>query len=488
MISGRVQAQGRTPALARRDSFVPVLLSVLLALAMSLSLPVKAHAQSALEWYGQGLEALRSGKNQQAADGFRRAIALDPKLAKARGALGTLYFQLGRLEEAEEYLVRAQELDPGMVQAAVNLAELYARTDRARTAISAYQEIARSHPDLVRAHVGLGSAYQRAQRFAEAATAYAQALKLDPSSAECMANLGSCHEALSDEDRAIQWYKAAIEKSPELAMARANLGGIFQKRGELDHALPLLNEAIRLDPKLTGARYSLALLLLEKSEFDKAAKELEAVLSREPDHVGAHYNLARAYFRLNRTEEGKRETEAHRRFRAIAEEIEQCQKAAAGEPNNPARQLELGRICLEHGKPRASIDAYRAAIALDASSAGAHAGLGDAYRSAGQGKLAFVEYQDALRLDPQAHAAMDGIARIHLARQERLDEAVGLATRAFAVRPLPRYLETVALAHLGAGRQQEARNAIQAAIEMDRPNPSFQKTLERIVAGTSHQK
>ena len=59
-----------------------------------------------------------------------------------------------------------------------------------------------------------------------------------------------------------------------------------------------------------------------------------------------------------------------------------------------------------------------------------------------------------------------------------------LAGKAFTVRPLPRYLATLALASSRMGRHEEALKAIQRAIEMDQRNPSFRQTQARIKAAS----
>ena len=480
MESSRRPGDGRPQLPAR------VLLHFSLFFGLVIAPPPSFAGESAADLYGQALEALRSGQHEQAITSLQRAVELDPRMAKAHGALGSLYLQLGKFAAAEPQLERARDLDPGNVQFAVNLAHLYSKTDRTAAAIAAYQEILRSHPDLVPAQLGLAATYQMAQQFQNAVKAYQRALELDPRSAESLANLGSCHEALGEEDRAIQCYEACIQLNPKLKMAKGNLGAIYQKRGDLDKGFPLLEDAVRLDPEFTAARYSLALVLIQRKAFDRAVQELEAVLAREPDHVGGHYNLAQAYFRLNRREEGKREMEAHAKYRKVTEEIELRERAAVAEPNNPTKKIELALVYERSNKPRLAADAYRAAIALDSKRADAHTGLAALYLRGGNLDAAIAEYLAALQGDSRADAALDGLARAYAAKNEKLEEAIGLAGKAFALKPLPRYLETLALVYYRSGRQEEALQTIERAIEMDQRNPSLRRTRARINGASGH--
>ena len=90
-----------------RSAFASIarVLAVLLALC-----PTPLPAQSPPELYERGLEAMRERQFAQAVRDFQQAIALDPGLAKAHGALGTLYFQLGRLDEAERLVEQTLEI------------------------------------------------------------------------------------------------------------------------------------------------------------------------------------------------------------------------------------------------------------------------------------------------------------------------------------------------------------------------------------------
>src|SRR5688572_29232043 len=124
MESSRSPGDGRPQLPAR------VLLRFSLFFGLVIAPPPSFAGESAADLYGQALEALRSGQHEQAITSLQRAVELDPRMAKAHGALGSLYLQLGKFAAAEPQLERARDLDPGNVQFAVNLAHLYSKTDR----------------------------------------------------------------------------------------------------------------------------------------------------------------------------------------------------------------------------------------------------------------------------------------------------------------------------------------------------------------------
>lgn len=415
-------------------------------LVIFLSIVWDTVAQTPQDLYARGMRAARQGEYPQALQYLHRAVDLHPEFAKAHAALGTTYLQLGNFPASEEALTRALHIAPDLVQAASNLALLYARTERFNNAIRVYQDLIQKHPESLQIWLGIASTYQQADRYEEAIEAYQESLKRSPNHTAAMSNLASCYEAVKQEAQAIRYYKAALAQDPNLSMANGNLGAIYQKQGELDKALPLLEKAVRYDPQFTAARYCLGLVLTKKREFRRAAVEYQRVIAQQNDHVGAYYNLAQALFRLKQPEEGKRAMEIYRRLNAIAQEIEDRERAILIEPNNPLKQYQLGLVYAKYGKIDKAISAFQAALELDAN----------------------------------AHYALNALARLYILQGGRSQDAIAHAEKAFHLTQAPQYMQTLALAYFQAGKRENALKAIQTAIEMDPENDAFRQTLTKM--------
>ena len=91
-------------------------------------------------------------------------------------------------------------------------------------------------------------------------------------------------------------------------------------------------------------------------------------------------------------------------------------------------------------------------------------------------------YRAALDAQPDAHWAMDGLARTLLARGEAAEPALQLAKAAYGRLASPRYLETAALAYAAMGDPKSARIAAEAAVRMDPDNAAYRATLTRVTA------
>lgn len=421
-------------------SFVACFLLVLVSTAYD------TVAQTPQDLYARGMQAARHSEYPQALQYLHRAIDLHPEFAKAHAALGTVYLQLEDFPASEEALTRALQLTPGLMQAESNLALLYAKTERLEDAIRVYQNLIQRHPESLQIWLGIASAYQQADRYEAAIEAYQESLKRSPNHAIAMTNLASCYEAVKQVGQAIRYYKTALAQAPNLSMANGNLGAIYQKQGELDKALPLLEKAVRHDPRFTAARYCLGLVFTKKREFQRAAIAYQQVIAQQSDHVGAYYNLAQALFRLKQPEEGKRAMEIYRRLNAIAQEIEDRERAILIEPNNPLKQYQLGLVYAKYGKIDKAISAFQAAVDLDAN----------------------------------AHYALNALARLYILQGGRSQDAIVHAEKAFHLTQSPQYMQTLALAYFQAGKRENAVKAIQSAIEMDPENDAFRQTLTKM--------
>jgi tetratricopeptide (TPR) repeat protein len=77
---------------------------------------------------------------------LKKAIALDPQLAKAHFQLGVLYGDEGRYPEAIASLEQAVRLEPSMAQAHYRLGQAYRRTGREDLAAKALEAFQRLQP------------------------------------------------------------------------------------------------------------------------------------------------------------------------------------------------------------------------------------------------------------------------------------------------------------------------------------------------------
>jgi len=113
----------------------------------------------AAEWFQKGLELNRAGDYREAAEAFRKVIAITPGDAAAWFNLGTASAFLGNYEEAATSLKQTVRLNPEFLPAYGNLGAICYRLGRFREAIEAYGQVLRLKPDDTNARFNRGMAY-----------------------------------------------------------------------------------------------------------------------------------------------------------------------------------------------------------------------------------------------------------------------------------------------------------------------------------------
>lgn len=159
--------------------------------------------------------AFRDGGDfAQAAEHYRKALALKPDNAAALANLGTALSDLNQLAEAADCLRRSLAKAPANAVALYNLA-------------------------VVRAKQG---------DFDEAARLCAESVRLDPASASAQSNLGLFLLESGRFDDAFPHLCEAVRLDPKKDNAYFALGRIFVRKGRLGEAVQCYSEAVKLAP------------------------------------------------------------------------------------------------------------------------------------------------------------------------------------------------------------------------------------------------
>jgi TolB-like protein/DNA-binding winged helix-turn-helix (wHTH) protein/Flp pilus assembly protein TadD len=192
---------------------------------------------------------------------LKRAIELNPSLARGR-AFYSLYLSLvGRDDEAITEIKRARELDPlspSINGEAAKRFEWARQYDQALEAARRALELDQKHPD---AHVWFGHIYAAKGQYAEAIVAYQEGIKLGDDSPDTQVYLGAAYAKAGEHEKA--W---AILKSLEGRKEYVSgvLAALYVALGEREKAFAWLEHAyaehdnqlqfLRVDPELDPLR------------------------------------------------------------------------------------------------------------------------------------------------------------------------------------------------------------------------------------------
>ena len=173
---------------------------VLLALAISV-LTAAANRQTEQSKANTREEAYRSNnigvalleqyKHKEASDAFKRALQLEPGLARARVNLGIALFNLPDLPAAQKELLAASVALPTAPQPHYVLGLLAKTQNRVDDAIASFQKVVRIDPNDVGANVNLGQLYAQQRKYPEAIVVLRTAVAAEPYNATALYNLGT---------------------------------------------------------------------------------------------------------------------------------------------------------------------------------------------------------------------------------------------------------------------------------------------------------
>jgi Flp pilus assembly protein TadD len=254
---------------------------------------------------GRGYDALRQERYVEAADEFRAALKLDPKLAmRARFPLGVALFQMKEPAEA-------------------------------RREFEAVRREVGDHPNVA---YYLGRLDLQDQNFAGAVRNFRKAVEKPPFP-DTAYYLGLACFKLGDLASAEKWLKAAVELNPNDSLAQYQLGLVYRKEGREEEAAKALASTAEIrrkdagdsqikmecakkleqgpreearavcqklyDPADAEKLTSLGTLYGQHGDLEAALDPLRRAAELEPQSPQMQYNLAFTYYRMQRFEDAR---------------------------------------------------------------------------------------------------------------------------------------------------------------------------------------
>jgi tetratricopeptide (TPR) repeat protein len=211
------------------------------------------------------------------------------------------------------------------------------------------------------------------------------ASSIDPSAPRPLEQLGDVQYALKRYERAADRYAAYVrldDRSPrvlyKLALARFDDGNAAA-------AIPPLRQAIHLNDRFAEANYLLGLSLWRQRQTRDATAALQRAIRIDPTFSPAREALADLFAGQNRH----------------ADQLQQLEALAEGEPDRADRHLALGLAHASRGRPDLAVAAIGRAIEHDPGDRRAYAALARVWLDVADAhgdRVALGKAQAALRL------------------------------------------------------------------------------------------
>ncbi len=202
--------------------------------------PTEQEQQGALIHHDLGVQAIQSGNVQGALREFQMALEMDPNLAEAHYAIGTLlHLSFGRREQAIEHFNKALAIRPNYSEAKANLANVYLDLGQYDRAIALYREALNDmlYPTPYIAQGNLGWALYKKGDTRGALENIRAALIVNPKFCQGFRNLGIIHRDQGNFEEACQEFSKYEQACPDAADAYYEEGKCLTKRGRREAAM-----------------------------------------------------------------------------------------------------------------------------------------------------------------------------------------------------------------------------------------------------------
>lgn len=415
--------------------------------------------------YARLSELLSREKNRSAAlDVMRKLVALDDNALPARFALAAMMSRFGSIDEARTTLKQLSSEYPGDVQ--VN--EYYARvlqsqgqTDEARAWL---EDFLARNPKAASARMSYARILVGEKKYAEAAEQFEQLMALNADNSDGRYALAIVQMQLEDYPGAKANFQGLVDRGQRRDAANYYLGQLAERAEDSDVAI-LSYGRVERGEFLLNARIRSAGLLADQGELANARASLQ----------GLHRIYRSENVRLYRAE-----AELIAKTGDFDSAIEVYDEALISKPKNT--DLLYARAMLAARADRVAVleRDLRDILTREPNNADALNALGytladktDRYQEA----LSYVER--ALKLKPQDHYVIDSMGWV-LFRLGRYEESVAHLRRAWSIRQ-----DAEVAAHLGEvlwvmGRQDEAREVWNKALEDDPDAESLKAVMQRL--------
>jgi len=182
-------------------------------------------------------------------------------------------------------------------------------------------------------------------------------------------DMGDLLLSQDNANAAVPYFQRASEAQPGSALAASELGVALVDASRLTEGLEQFKHALALDPKYTDARYNLASVEATGGNWESAAADFKAVLLQAPDNAKARQHLGEVLF------------------------------------------LWGDDLAKSHNDQQAVLR-YREALAYRADDPELHTSLGAVLLQLDRVKEAQLEFEEAVKIDPNFQPAKDALAAI----------------------------------------------------------------------------
>ncbi|WP_170335455.1 tetratricopeptide repeat-containing sulfotransferase family protein [Ruegeria arenilitoris] len=319
-----------------------------------------------------------------------------------------------------------------------------------KQAVGLFSEIIRVAPRHAASHQMLGLIAYRMGQFEPAVAAFEQAVRLQPGNGAFLTNFTEILRASGRLDQALEAGAQAVRLAPGNPAAHSNLGLVYYDRKDLSQAKTSQDRALALDPNFDRAINNLGSIARDEGDLGKASELYRKALRINPGSTETANNLVSVLIEAEK----------------LAEAGEFAKARLKISPRDAELHRNFGRLLVLQNDLDSAEACFRTSIDIDSTKADSFVGLSQVLFEKNHPKLALIEAEQALRLDPDNAAACHQLALVE-AHLGEVEKAETLHKRALELKP-EMTASHLALGHLAMeqGKFEAARQRFETAAEL----------------------
>ncbi len=329
------------------------------------------------EYHDLGNSLQESGKFDEAAAAYKRAIELNPDFSWSYHSLGDVLVKLERWEESVTAYKKAVELNPDFSWSYHNLGDVLLKLEQWEEAAVAYRCEIELKSDFAWSFGNLGDALTKLEQWNEAINVYLKAIEIDvnlpgiyeklgfalgqtksdlksvlekcqlqvvPENREFYLDLGRSLARYDRLESAIIFCKLLLTNEPNCDVWTAQLEELLQEQKKCNRALASSRATVTQKPDDCWSYYNLGAVLSHQKKWDEAATSFLQAIEINPDIPWwFYYNLWEVLLKQNKLDQ--------------VENL--CHEVVAAKPDAFWPYLNLGEVLTRQGKITNAIDCYR---------------------------------------------------------------------------------------------------------------------------------
>ncbi len=228
--------------------------------------------------FALGTMYYQTGRLTRSEATYEQALRKFPSFLRALKNLGFVQLSLGKLDEASQSLAKAISLGEADGISYVALGYCHLSLGRVVSAENAYRMAILLHPESIDARNGLVNCLLSTNRFAEAIALLDELLESKPNDLFCHKARASALQGLGREEEAVVALETLRRMNQLDAATTLSLGDLYHNLGLLDLSLSAYQQALAKKEKLSLPRYArVAKVLINRGSYGDGFEFLEEI-------------------------------------------------------------------------------------------------------------------------------------------------------------------------------------------------------------------